>query len=169
MSSLNVGALAESPRGAAAVRRDGPLGVRLEGVLLAVAYLISAAALAGFATFAIYPDLVAKSQVSAATYARMMVLAPRGQIVIAFAVLAAVLTRRTRGRWFGAFAVLYLVSLAAELVGTTSGVPFGPYRYTDGFGWKWFAHVPVLIPASWFMMSLPSYAIAYWRFPRRAN
>lgn len=169
MSSLNVGALAEGPRGAVAVSTPDARGARVEGVLLAVVYLVSAAALAGFATFAMHPDLLAQSHVSAATYARMMVLAPRGQIVIAFAVLAAVLTRRMRGRWLGVFAVVYLVSLATELAGTTSGVPFGPYRYTDGLGWKWFAHVPALIPASWFMMSLPSYAIAYWRFPSRAS
>jgi putative membrane protein len=49
------------------------------------------------------------------------------------------------------------------------GLPFGPYRYTDGLGWKWVEHVPVLIPASWYMMALPSYAIACWRFPARAS
>jgi putative membrane protein len=136
---------------------------------LAAVYAVSAAALAGFATFAMHPELLTEARVSAATFARMMVLAPRAQIVIAFGALALVLTRRVGGRWLGAFAVVYLVSLSAELAGTTAGLPFGPYRYTDGLGWKWFEHVPVLIPASWFMMALPSYAIANRRFPTRSS
>jgi len=64
---------------------------------------------------------------------------------------------------------VYVVSLGAELAGTTVGLPFGPYRYTDGLGFKWFGHVPVLIPASWFMMALPSYAIARRRFQGRSE
>ena len=78
----------------------------------------------------------------------------------------AVLSRRVGTRWLGDVRRVYLVSLGAELAGTTVGLPFGPYRYTDGLGWKWFEHVPALIPASWYMMALPSYAIACWRFPK---
>ena len=148
---------------------DRASGRRVDAAALAVVYLVSVAALAGFASFAMHPELLVRAQVPAATYAQMMVLAPRAQIIIAFGALALFLTRRVGGRWWGAFAVVYLVSLSAELAGTTVGLPFGPYRYTDGLGWKWFAHVPVLIPASWFMMALPSYAIAFWRFPRRAS
>lgn len=136
----------------------------LETAALAVVYVVSVASLAGFATFAAHPELLARSGVSAETYARILVIAPRGQILIALAALAALLVRRAGARWLPAFAVVYAVSLAAELAGTTVGLPFGPYRYTDGLGLKWFAHVPALIPASWFMMALPSYAIAARRF-----
>jgi uncharacterized membrane protein len=139
---------------------------RVEAAGLAVVYLVSAAALAGFATFAMHPELVVRAKVPAATYGQMMVLAPRAQIVIAFMVLAAALSWRVGARWLGTFAVVYIVSLAVELAGTTVGMPFGPYHYTDGLGWKWFEHVPVLIPASWYMMALPSYAIACSRFPK---
>ena len=141
-------------------------GSRAEAVALAVVYLVSAAALAGFATFAMHPELLVRANVPAATYGRMMVLAPRAQIILAFLALGAFLWHRVGRRWLGTFAVVYLVSLCAELAGTTVGLPFGPYRYTDGLGWKWFAHVPALIPASWYMMALPSYAIACWRFPK---
>ena len=168
--------LAEGPamRAAGTVRQSfrGDLtrsSGRVDVIALAVAYLISVAALAGFATFAMHPELLAKANVPPATYARMMVIAPRAQIIIAFAALALFLTRHVGWRWLGAFAVVYLVSLSAELAGTMAGLPFGPYHYTDGLGWKWLQHVPVLIPASWFMMALPSYAIAFWRFPRRAS
>jgi putative membrane protein len=40
------------------------------------------------------------------------------------------------------------------------GLPFGPYHYTDALGPKWFEHVPMLIPLSWFLMAVPSYAMA---------
>jgi putative membrane protein len=96
----------------------------------------------------------------------MLRWAPRAQILVAFASLALLLTRHTGGRWLTALGAVYLLSLLSELAGTTVGLPFGPYRYTDGLGAQWLGHVPVLIPLSWFFMALPSYAIARWRFPR---
>jgi putative membrane protein len=136
---------------------------------LGLVYLVSVASLAGFATFGIHPELLQRSGVSAETYARILVVAPRAQIVIAMAALVALLVRRAGARWIVSFLVVYLVSLGAELAGTTVGLPFGPYRYTDGLGIKWFGHVPALIPVSWFMMALPSYAIASRRFPRASQ
>ena len=139
-----------------------------ERVALGLVYLVSVASLAGFATFSLHPELLVRAQVSAATYGRMMVLAPRAQIALAFAALALFLARRVGTRWLATFAVVYVLSLGAELAGTTVGLPFGPYSYTDGLGWKWLGHVPALIPLSWYMMALPSYAIAAWRYPSQA-
>jgi putative membrane protein len=141
----------------------------LERAALGLVYLVSVASLAGFATFSLHPELLVRAQVSAATYGRMMVLAPRAQIALAFAALALFLVRRIGARWLTSFAIVYLLSLGAELAGTTVGLPFGPYSYTDGLGWKWLGHVPALIPLSWYMMALPSYAIAAWRYPGRVN
>ena len=142
---------------------------RVELVALAVVYLVSIASLAGFATFSLHPELLIRAQVSAATYGRIMVLAPRAQIIIAFVALALFVVGRVRTRWLVSFAIIYIVSLGAELAGTTVGLPFGPYSYTDGLGWKWLGHVPALIPLSWYMMALPSYAIAAWRYPDGAH
>jgi uncharacterized membrane protein len=164
-----VSAITETPDHESTMRGGRVTNGKFEGFLLSLVYFISGAALAGFATFGLHPEMLIQAKVPPATYGQMMVLAPRAQIVVAFAVLALYLTRRVGARWLGAFAVVYVVSLGAELAGTTVGLPFGPYRYTDGLGWKWFAHVPALIPASWFMMALPSYAIAFWRFPRRSS
>jgi uncharacterized membrane protein len=43
-----------------------------------------------------------------------------------------------------------------ELLGTTTGIPFGSYSYTDLLGPKLLGHVPYLIPLSWMMMVYPA-------------
>ncbi len=58
------------------------------------------------------------------------------------------------------FIAVYLVSLAAELGGTTWGIPFGAYEYTNLLGPMWLDRVPVLIPLSWFTMAWPAWLIA---------
>ncbi len=42
----------------------------------------------------------------------------------------------------------------SELLGTSTGVPFGAYAYTTWFGPKILDHVPYFIPLSWFAMSI---------------
>jgi len=53
-----------------------------------------------------------------------------------------------------------LVGGMSELVGTTTGWPFGPYSYTTWLGPKILGHVPYFIPGSWFAMSLLSLDLA---------
>lgn len=52
-----------------------------------------------------------------------------------------------------------LVSLGAELLGTSTGVPFGPYEYTTRLGYRVAGLVPFPIPISWFYMVYASLAI----------
>ena len=146
------------------VATEEPRAAWVDSASLGLVYAVSMASLAGFATFSLHPSMLVRANVPAETYARMLVLAPRLQIVLAVAALIVFLVRYAAARWVVAFAAIYAVSLGAELAGTTVGLPFGPYHYTDGLGFKLFAHVPALIPASWFMMGLPSYAIASRRF-----
>lgn len=58
------------------------------------------------------------------------------------------------------FTVSVLVSLTAELIGTSTGWPFGNYSYTSGLGWKILDRVPFTIPLSWFTVGLSSYLLA---------
>ena len=132
---------------------------------LALVYAVSVFSLVGFATFGLHPERLAGAPLAAGVYGWMLLLAPRVQILVAFAALAVVLTRHVGVRWIPAFVALYVLSLASELSGTTLGLPFGPYHYTAALGAKWFGHVPLLIPLSWFFMALPSYAVARHRFP----
>jgi len=56
--------------------------------------------------------------------------------------------RRAAAIFVGAFAV----SLGAELAGTSTGYPFGPYSYTPLLGYRVAGLVPFNIPTSWFYM-----------------
>ena len=52
------------------------------------------------------------------------------------------------------------ISLTAELMGTSTGFPFGAYHYTTGLGYKIAGLVPFTIPLSWFYLGLSSFLIA---------
>lgn len=52
------------------------------------------------------------------------------------------------------------VSLSCELLGTSSGFPFGDYSYLNGLGYKIGGLVPFTIPLSWFYLGLSSYLLS---------
>lgn len=53
-----------------------------------------------------------------------------------------------------------ILPLSAELLGTSTGWPFGGYAYTDGLGAKIAGRVPYSVPLSWFYMGFASYLLA---------
>lgn len=57
------------------------------------------------------------------------------------------------------FAVSFFLSLGSELAGTSTGLPFGAYSYSDQLGYKIASLVPFNIPTSWFYMLVASLAI----------
>lgn len=63
-------------------------------------------------------------------------------------------------RSLGFLAIGCVVGAAAELMGTTTGFPFGPYSYGDFLGPKIADHVPWLIPPSWYAISIVSLDLA---------
>ncbi|MGB3511796.1 MAG: gamma-carotene 1'-hydroxylase CruF [Microcoleaceae cyanobacterium] len=52
------------------------------------------------------------------------------------------------------------LSLSSELLGTSTGFPFGDYAYLSGLGYKIAGLVPFTIPLSWFYMGLVCYLLA---------
>ncbi len=58
------------------------------------------------------------------------------------------------------FAFSTLLPLCMELLGTSTGFPFGPYEYTDFLGIKILGLVPYSIPLSWFYMGFTSFLLA---------
>lgn len=85
-----------------------------------------------------------------------------GPTYVVLGALAALMHAAGRLGWRPALALLgagAFISLAAELTGTSTGLPFGPYSYTSLLGWRVAGLVPFPIPLSWFYMVYCSLAI----------
>ncbi|MDQ4044013.1 MAG: carotenoid biosynthesis protein, partial [Chloroflexota bacterium] len=59
------------------------------------------------------------------------------------------------------FAAAVPISLTSELLGTSTGEPFGNYAYTNFLGYKVLDHVPFSIPLSWFYVGFATYMIGH--------
>ncbi|MEX0821388.1 MAG: carotenoid biosynthesis protein [Rhodothermales bacterium] len=139
------------------------------GVGLTTYLLFTLIAVAGFGSFGLHPQLLAEYPALTSFYVVSFRLFAQAHVVVAAVVLGVYLVRRIGGGWVVAGALVYAASLASELLGTATGLPFGSYAYSGLLGWKWFGLVPALIPLSWFLMALPSYVLARRRFRRSSQ
>ncbi len=64
------------------------------------------------------------------------------------------------GRALGFLLPSVLISLSSELLGTSTGFPFGHYSYLSGLGYKIAGLVPFTIPLSWFYVGCVAYLLA---------
>ncbi len=96
------------------------------------------------------------------SYYPQLVKAPTWTYMTLLPVIPVLMYGRSLGWPLMAFFVLWgsLVGGMSELVGTTTGFPFGGYAYTTWLGPKMLEHVPYFIPPSWFAMSIVSYDLA---------
>lgn len=67
----------------------------------------------------------------------------------------------------GLFAAGAGIALGAELIGTSSGFPFGDYAYTSLLGYRILGRVPFPIPISWFYMLYCALAMCSRVLPAR--
>ncbi len=63
-------------------------------------------------------------------------------------------------RWLTFMLPAIVISLSSELLGTSTGFPFGHYSYLSGLGYKIAGLVPFTIPLSWFYLGFSSYVLA---------
>lgn len=102
-------------------------------------------------------------------------LAPSGQAVFGWsmagggvvyillgALTVAIYAYRTFGwqKWLSFMLPAVLLSLSSELLGTSTGFPFGHYGYLSGLGYKIAGLVPFTIPLSWFYVGFSTYVLA---------
>lgn len=144
--------------------RSAPSG-RISRAALWGLCAFTAFTLAGYASFGLHPQLLVRWPELAGIYGLAFRFFAVGHVLVAGTVLLVFLALYAGARWLAAFAALYGISLASELLGTSMGIPFGPYGYTELLGIKWFGLVPLVIPLSWFFMALPSYALALRALP----
>jgi len=62
--------------------------------------------------------------------------------------------------WLAFMGPAIALSLGAELLGTSTGFPFGAYHYLTGLGYKIAGLVPFTIPLSWFYLGFSAYLLA---------
>lgn len=82
--------------------------------------------------------------------------------IVLGAVAVSIYAYRTLGLrpWLTFMIPAIVVSLSSELMGTSTGFPFGDYSYLSGLGYKIAGLVPFTIPLSWFYLGLSSYLLA---------
>ncbi len=78
------------------------------------------------------------------------------------AIAVSLYMRRTLGArsWLTFLIPSVCLSLSSELLGTSTGFPFGDYGYLSGLGYKIAGLVPFTIPLSWFYLGCASYVLA---------
>ena len=81
---------------------------------------------------------------------------------------AAAVRRWGRPRALVAAATIVVATTAIERLGTTTGRPFGRYRYSGALR-PTAAGVPTLVPAAWFAMALPAREVAHAALGGRSN
>jgi putative membrane protein len=129
---------------------------------LALQAAIVVGSLLGYGIFTARPDLLGQVDPQARFFTWAFSGFAIGNMLFGgLAVVAEALWRDRRAALI-AFIAVYLVSLGSELLGTTYGIPFGAYSYTELLGTQWLGRVPLLIPLSWFTMGW-----AVWVMARR--
>lgn len=77
------------------------------------------------------------------------------------AITVAVYAYRTLGlrHWLTFMLPSVFLSAGSELLGTSTGFPFGHYQYLSGLGYKIAGLVPFTIPLSWFYVGMSTYVL----------
>jgi uncharacterized membrane protein len=95
--------------------------------------------------------------------AMQLSMADGGVVDIIFGTIAvSIYAYRVLGwrNWLGFMLPAMAISVGSELLGTSTGFPFGDYSYLSGLGYKIAGLVPFTIPLSWFYVGLSAYLIA---------
>jgi len=134
--------------------------MRLHRFFLEALFAVNALSIFGYATFSRNSHLLVKFPWTQPIFENSYAFFARLQIGLALVSMITLLQAKAPWRWIPAFMAAVGLSLISEFSGTTWGLPFGSYEYTDLLGPMLFNRVPFLIPLSWFFMGIASYGIA---------
>jgi uncharacterized membrane protein len=137
----------------------------MEWLVLSILALFTLMAILGYGVFGLHPNLIPDSDSARRFYGLSFRLFARVHILLSALVLVIPLVRRTGFSWLPALLAVFLASFLSEFIGTGYGIPFGGYGYTGLLGFKLGGRVPAVIPLSWFLMALPSWAMGNAMFP----
>jgi uncharacterized membrane protein len=131
--------------------------------ILTIGHIVSMAfGLAGLLIVLPNADLIAAlPEIGKTAFAWSMVGGGVVYMLLATAAVA-IYAYRTLGLWhcLGFMIPAIGLSLCSELLGTSTGFPFGHYHYLSGLGYKIAGLVPFTIPLSWFYLGFSAYIIA---------
>jgi len=136
--------------------------VNLERFFLVGHIVAMAFGLAGLLIVLPHPELIAGLSTLGQTVFQWSMSGGGVVYIILGAAAVAIYAYRTLGlwQWLTFMVPAVLLSLSSELLGTSTGFPFGEYSYLSGLGYKIAGLVPFTIPLSWFYLGLVSYLIA---------
>jgi len=122
--------------------------------------LVNGVSIFGYATFSRNSQLLVTYPWAQPIFENAYWVFARLQILLALLAMLLLLHDKVKGKWVPTFCAAVLISLGSEFCGTTWGLPFGSYEYTDLLGPTLFGRVPYLIPLSWFFMGIASFGIS---------
>ena len=136
--------------------------VKLEHYFLIGHVFAMAFGLAGLLIVLPHPELIAGLSSFGQTIFQWSMSGGGVVYILLGAAAVALYAYRTLGLWHWLTFMLpsVFISLGSELLGTSTGFPFGEYGYLSGLGYKVAGLVPFTIPLSWFYMGFVSYLIA---------
>ncbi len=130
------------------------------GWLLKGSALVALTSVFGYKFFTLNPEFLSKFDWALQLYPYAYKVSAQAQILLGFVATLLLLIGQAKPRWIAAFIGIYGLSLFSEFSGTSWGLPFGHYEYTDLLGFKILGKVPWLIPTSWFFMGFASFRLA---------
>lgn len=136
--------------------------VALERICLVGHILTLAFGLAGLLLVLPHPEFIVALPPFGQSVFRLSMAGGGVIYILLGAATAALHAYRTLGlqRWLGFMLPAVFLSLGSELLGTSTGFPFGHYGYLSGLGYKVAGLVPFTIPLSWFYMGIACYLLA---------
>jgi putative membrane protein len=136
--------------------------IKFERYFLIGHVIAMAFGLAGLLIVLPHPELIAGLSTVGQTMFQWSMSGGGVVYILLGALAVAIYAFRTLGLWHWLTFMLpaISISLSSELLGTSTGFPFGEYSYLNGLGYKIAGLVPFTIPLSWFYLGLVSYLLA---------